>query len=100
MNLLVEVEIKLHTEFGQVWLKIFFWGGVGLVVVGCQVGVIFLLELVQNQILKNWLIFEFCFFLNIFFGGGEVDPIFLHESSSWVEIRLHTEFGRVWLSRS
>ena len=32
-----------------------------------------------------------------FFG---VDPIFLHESSSWVEIRLHTEFGRVWLCRS
>ena len=24
----------------------------------------------------------------------------LYESSSWVEIRLHTEFGRVWLSRS
>ena len=22
---------------------------------------------------------------------------FCHESSSWVEIRLHTEFGRVWL---
>ena len=26
-------------------------------------------------------------------GGGRGDPIFLHESSSWVEIRLHTEFG-------
>ena len=26
--------------------------------------------------------------------------LFLHESSSWVEIRLHTEFGRVWLCRS
>ena len=27
MNLLVEVEIKLHTEFGRVWLKIFFGPG-------------------------------------------------------------------------
>ena len=34
MNLLVAVEIKLHTEFGRVWLKNFF------------------IELVQNQILK------------------------------------------------
>ena len=25
---------------------------------------------------------------------------FWHESSSWVEIRLHTEFDRVWLRRS
>ena len=25
---------------------------------------------------------------------------FYNESSSWVEIRLHTEFGQVWLSRS
>ena len=24
MNLLVEFEIKLHTEFGRVWLKNFF----------------------------------------------------------------------------
>ena len=31
---------------------------------------------------------------------GGVDPIFLHESSSWVEIRLHIEFGRVCLCRS
>ena len=30
--------------------------------------------------------------------GG--DTIFLHESSSWGEIRLHTEFGQVWLCRS
>ena len=33
-------------------------------------------------------------------GGGGGDPFFWHESSSWVEIRLHTEFGRVWLCRS
>ena len=25
---------------------------------------------------------------------------FCHESSSWLEIRLHTEFGQVWLCRS
>ena len=35
--------------------------------------------------------------IDFFFGGG---PIFSHESSSWVEIRLHTEFGRIWLCRS
>ena len=64
----------------------------------CRVGVLgwckkFFLELVQNQILKNWgVFFVFCWW------GG--DPIFLHESSCWVEIRLHTEFGRVWLCRS
>ena len=28
MNLQVEVEIKLKAEFGRVWLKIFFFGGV------------------------------------------------------------------------
>ena len=32
--------------------------------------------------------------------GGSGNPIFLHESSSLVETRLHTEFGRVWLCRS
>ena len=43
MNLLVEVEIKLHTEFGRVWLKkfvvvvVFCFLGVGWVV-GCSVG--------------------------------------------------------------
>ena len=29
--------------------------------------------------------------------GRGVNHFFCHESSSWVEIRLHTEFGRVWL---
>ena len=40
-----------------------------------------------------------CGNLDFFFGGGGL-TIFWHESSSWVEIRLHTEFGRVWLCRS
>ena len=31
---------------------------------------------------------------------GQVTQFLLHESSSWVEIRLHSEFGRVWLCRS
>ena len=32
MNILVEVEVKLHTEFGRVWLKkkFLFFGEVGL----------------------------------------------------------------------
>ena len=30
----------------------------------------------------------------------KASPWLWHESSSWVEIRLHTEFGRVWLCRS
>ena len=48
MNLLVEVEIKLHTEFGRVWLKkkwlllcLRFFGGRGCGGgggVGCHVG--------------------------------------------------------------
>ena len=43
---------------------------------------------------------------SIFFGFGSklilknYDFFNFHESSSWVEIRLHTEFGRVWLCRS
>ena len=51
--------------------------------------ILFFIELVQNQIWKFGYIF--------FFLVGGCWPIFLHESSSWVEIRLHTEFGRVWL---
>ena len=35
-----------------------------------------------------------------FFGGGGGLTFFWHESSSMVEIMLHTEFGRVWLCRS
>ena len=33
-------------------------------------------------------------------GFGVLIQMFWHESSSLVEIRLHTEFGRVWLCRS
>ena len=34
-------------------------------------------------------------FFIFFFGGSGGPNFFLLESSSWVEIRLHTEFGRV-----
>ena len=54
----------------------------------------FSLELVQNQILN------FDFLGGGGSGGGGLTIFFWHESSSWVEIRLHTEFGRVWLCRS
>ena len=39
-----------------------------------------------------WTKKKVCFF----WGGGSGDPFFWHESSSWVEISLHTKFGRVW----
>ena len=50
----------------------------------------------------------FCFFgsksnfkhFGTFFFGSSYPIFFSHESSYWVEIRLHNEFGWVWLCRS
>ena len=54
---------------------------------------------------KNVVVF-FVFFVFFLGGGGarvavkSLCPIFLHEAYCCVEIRLHNEFGRVWLCRS
>ena len=79
MNLLVEVDIKLHTEFGRVWLKFFFFflyffWGVGGVGRGEGAGSCwckkFFLEWFQNQMLKIWVII--IIYLFIFFWGGDI----------------------------
>ena len=57
--------------------------------------------MVEKGIFSFWVKSYFQIFSKLFFRRRLGDQIFFsHQSFSWVEIRLHNEFGRVWLCRS
>ena len=72
----------------------FGWGRTKLIIVLCSNLLVEVEISWQTEFGRVWLKKKL---FGCFLGG---DPLFLHESFSWVEIRLHTEFGRVWLCRS